>query len=163
MTCHTPHIWVVLLIGRAAWEMYTDQSFLGRQWASGGVETCGLFPQAIHLIPSSYIYLFFLFFFAIRNKWQSGDRWPKWYESLMEDFFTGFQGRYVIEVTGVFKVLGYESIILQSNFNLTSIDPIFWIVRHTTYPKKSAWLSGCGVQALDFNAVGLGSILHCCD
>ena len=77
MTCHTTQIWVVLLIGRAAWEIYTDQSCFGRQGTSGGVETWGLFPQAIHLIPSSYSTYIYFIFFTIRNKWPSGDRWPK--------------------------------------------------------------------------------------
>ena len=86
---------------------------------------CLLWPSILLLYR---IQLTFTFFFTIRNKWQSADKWPKRYETLMEDFFTGFQGKDVIEVTGVFKILGYE----------------------------------CGVWALDFNAVGLRTVLHCC-
>ena len=106
---------------------------------------CLLWPSILLLYR---IQLTFTFFFTIRNKWQSADKWPKRYESLMEDFFTGFQGKDVIEVTGVFKILGYESIILQSNFNIISIDPIlciadweWWIIRFT----QSSQLGQVGV------------------
>ena len=65
----------------------------------------------------------------------------------MEDFFTGFQGRYVSEVTGVFKILGYEPITLQSDVNVMSTLSYVSqrILYHTTYQKKSAWSSRCGV------------------